>query len=193
MLARALVGLFGSVWTLKALCFTSHSAVVRRIARLCYSFYQYENCSSIAWNSKFDGEPCFPHGMKSIFISGDAKIGMNCLIFQQVTIGSNSILGSSGLGAPTIGDRCYIGAGAKVIGHITIGSNVRIGANAVVYKDVPDNCVVLSDEQKSLQRDFPLDNRFFSHRDCWSYFDDGRWLPVIDSSVIAELNNGFRK
>lgn len=33
----------------------------------------------------------FPHGLKGIFISKIAKIGINCVIFQHVTIGSNML------------------------------------------------------------------------------------------------------
>lgn len=43
----------------------------------------------------------------------------------------------------TVGDRVYIGAGAKIIGSITIGDDVVIGANAVVTKNVPDGATVV--------------------------------------------------
>src|SRR5699024_11656176 len=92
----------------------------------------------------FASEPFFPHGITGIFISQGAKIGKDAVIFQQVTIGSNTLKGSKSYGAPVIGDNCYIGAGAKIIGGIKIGDNVRIGANAVVVKDVPDNAVVVN-------------------------------------------------
>lgn len=86
--------------------------------------------------------PILPHGLSGIFVSKDAKIGKGCVIFQQVTIGSNSLIDSKGCGAPVIGDYCYIGAGAKIIGNVHIGNNCRIGANAVVVKDIPDNSTV---------------------------------------------------
>jgi serine O-acetyltransferase len=50
-----------------------------------------------------------------IVIHPDAKIGVNCLIFQQVTIGTRD---SSG--APSIGGHVDIGAGAKVLGGIEV-------------------------------------------------------------------------
>ncbi len=75
------------------------------------------------------------HGFSTV-ISAE-KIGKNCKIYQQVTIGFNH-----DLKAPVIGDNVEVCCGAKVIGGITIGDNVLIGANAVVVKDVPSNCVV---------------------------------------------------
>jgi serine O-acetyltransferase len=46
-------------------------------------------------------------------------------------------------GSPTIGDRVYVGSGARLIGRITIGNDVAIGANAVVTKNLPDNAVAV--------------------------------------------------
>ena len=81
-----------------------------------------------------------PHG-SGIIIHYDAKIGEYCNLGHQVTIG----LGGRGekAGVPTIGDRVFIGPGAKIIGKITIGNDVAIGTNAVVTKDLPDNAVAV--------------------------------------------------
>lgn len=96
--------------------------------------------------------------------------------------------GSKGMRAPEIGDGCYIGAGAKIVGRVRVGNNVRIGANAVGYSDVPDNSVVLSGQQKVIVREGLQDNRFYSFRGKWMYFEDGRWRDVDDVNVLAELN-----
>jgi serine O-acetyltransferase len=188
---RMLTRFFGSDWELKCLCKRTSSPILKNLCITLYGAYQYENGSSIAWNAEFLGEPCFPHGMKSIFISGDSKIGRNCVIFQQVTIGSNALPDSKRAGAPEIGDNCYIGAGAKVIGKIKIGDNVRIGANAVVYEDVPDNSVVLSGEQRIIVKDHALDNRFYRFGGKWECFDDGKYIAVVDERIILKLNEGF--
>lgn len=45
--------------------------------------------------------------------------------------------------APVIGNRCYIGAGAKILGNIHIGDDVTIGANAVVTKNIPNGATVI--------------------------------------------------
>lgn len=89
-----------------------------------------------------------PHGFNGIFISKDAEIGSDCTILQQVTIGINF----SGGGAPKIGQKCLIGAGAKIIGNVRVGKNVRIGANAIVVEDIPDNCTVVMNKPRVIQR-----------------------------------------
>ena len=75
-----------------------------------------------------------------IVIHPGAVLGSNCNISQGITIGEGGRAGERGV--PRIGDRVYIGPGAKVFGAITIGNDVAIGANAVVNKTVPDNAVV---------------------------------------------------
>lgn len=68
-----------------------------------------------------------------IAINGKAKVGSNCHIFGDVTIG---VKDNSETDAPKIGDNVTIGAGARIIGSITIASNCKIGANAVVTHSV---------------------------------------------------------
>ncbi|MFA7027398.1 MAG: serine O-acetyltransferase [Sulfurovum sp.] len=75
-----------------------------------------------------------------IVISPKAVIGENCYISHGVTIGM--INSGNNAGVPVIGDRVYIGAGAKIIGNIKIGNDVAIGANAVVTKDIPSGVTV---------------------------------------------------
>lgn len=104
----------------------------------------------------------FPHGVFGVFISQNAIIGSNCVIFQQVTIGSNTLEDSASAGSPKIGDNVYIGAGAKVIGGCNIGNNVRIGANAVVTKNIPDNVTVVGAENRIIKHDRVLNNDFIA-------------------------------
>jgi serine O-acetyltransferase len=160
---------------------------LQRLWIALHAAYQHEHGSSIAWNADFAGEPCFPHGERGIFVSGGAKIGRNCVVFQQVTIGSNTVAGSRGFGSPTIGDDCYIGAGAKIIGNVRLGHRVRVAANATVFRDVPDDSVVMTGpaEIRSTTRN---DNRFYCWRNGgWAYFDDGVYRPVTDTQVLASL------
>ncbi len=45
-------------------------------------------------------------------------------------------------GVPVIGDRVYIGCGAKILGGIKIGNDAVVAPNAVVVSDVPAGAVV---------------------------------------------------
>jgi serine O-acetyltransferase len=67
----------------------------------------------------------------NIVVNGGARIGANCRVHIGVSIGTEAGKADA---APTIGDNCYIGPGAKIFGQIEIGSNSVIGANAVVNK-----------------------------------------------------------
>jgi serine O-acetyltransferase len=78
-----------------------------------------------------------------ITISRDARIGSNCNLSQNVTIG---VAGTGAKrGAPTIGHNVYIAPGARIFGRICVGNNVQIGANAVVHADIPDDADVVLD------------------------------------------------
>ncbi len=67
-----------------------------------------------------------------IVVASHVRIGERCNLSQGVTIGVD---GKGGL--PQIGDRVYIGPGAKIFGGVKVGSDSAIGANAVVNDDVP--------------------------------------------------------
>lgn len=73
----------------------------------------------------------------SIIVNSNCKIGKNCILQPQITIGQKN----EGE-APVIGDNCNICSGARIIGRVNIGNNVTVAPNAVITKDVPDNCVV---------------------------------------------------
>ncbi len=68
-----------------------------------------------------------------IVVHPDAVIGPNCLLLQQVTIGTGGPIE----GVPTLAGHVDVGAGAKILGGVTIGAHARVGANAVVLRDVP--------------------------------------------------------
>lgn len=76
----------------------------------------------------------------NIFFPSRGKLGRNCSLSQGVTMG---VAGrGEDRGAPTIGDRVYIGPSAIVVGKITIGDDVVICAGAVVTRSVPPRAVV---------------------------------------------------
>lgn len=100
----------------------------------------------IGRNTTFQSMPILPHGLHGIYISRYAKIGRECHIYQNVTIGS------VGKKAPQIGDHCLIGAGAVVVGDITIGDFVKIGAGAVVCTDVSSHSTVVAQPSRIIVR-----------------------------------------
>jgi serine O-acetyltransferase len=73
------------------------------------------------------------HHFGGIIIHSAAVLGECCTIYHGVTLGDCGGWG----GAPNIGNRVLIGAGAKVIGEIVVGDDCIIGANAVVLSSIP--------------------------------------------------------
>lgn len=88
--------------------------------------------AEIPLNSTIGGGLLIPHP-NGIVIHPSTVIGVNCLIFQQVTLA----------GRVTTGFHVDIGAGAKILGPVHLGNNARVGANSVVTKDVPAETTVV--------------------------------------------------
>ena len=76
-----------------------------------------------------------------IVINRRTKIGRDCSIGHEVTLGSHAR--GDRKGCPEVGCRVFIGAGAKIIGGIKLHDGAAIGANAVVTRDVPENGVAV--------------------------------------------------
>jgi len=72
-----------------------------------------------------------------VVINAAVRGGERVFVEHQVTIGAER--GAS----PVLGDRVFLGAGARVIGAIRVGSDVKVGANAVVLDDVPDGVTMV--------------------------------------------------
>ena len=106
--------------------------ILIKVAVLRHLFWSVITGADIPINTQIAGGLLIPHP-NGIVMHADVKIGPNCLIFQQVTIGSKD-----DSQPPTIGGHVDIGAGAKVLGEINIGNHAKIGANAVVLIDVPE-------------------------------------------------------
>jgi serine O-acetyltransferase len=106
--------------------------ILRINAVLRHHFWSVVVGADIPLNVKIGGGLLIPHP-NGIVINDNVEIGVNCIIFQQVTIGTRNVLNS-----PKIGGHVDIGAGAKIIGDLRIGDHAKIGANAVVLSDVPE-------------------------------------------------------
>ena len=105
--------------------------LIKKYMILRHRFWSAVTGAEIPINCQIGGGLSLPHP-NGVVIHHKAKIGPNCLIFQQVTIGTRA-----GSMPPVIGGHVDIGAGAKILGNVHIGDHARIGANAVVLTDVP--------------------------------------------------------
>ena len=125
----------------------SYQGVLSPVVRILYAFYilikrfgEIITGITIHPQAKIGTGLYIGHG-GSVIIGGSAVLGNHCNISHEVTIG---VAGRGDKrGTPKIGDRIYIGAGAKLFGAIEIGNDVAIGANAVVTKSLSDRAVAV--------------------------------------------------
>ena len=68
-----------------------------------------------------------------IIIHRSTKIGLNCTIFQECTIG---VIEEKTLQASSIGNNVYIGCKSTILGPIGIGHSVKIGACSLILRDI---------------------------------------------------------
>ena len=121
-------------------------ALMRKAARARHLFWSIITQSDIHPQASLGHNLMLPHP-NGVVIHEDVAIGDDCMIMQQVTVG---MIGEGQV--PTIGNRVYVGAGAKIIGKVVVGDDARIGANAVVTKDVPAFCTAVGVPARLIQR-----------------------------------------
>lgn len=109
--------------TFLAMC---HYAIARILWKPMESLYIY--------TEDIGGGLYIQHGFATIITA--KKIGENCQIYQQVTIGYKN-----GTNPPVLEDNVAVTCGAKVLGDITMHSGSLAAAGAVVVKDVPENAI----------------------------------------------------
>lgn len=61
----------------------------------------------------------------------------------------------------TIGDNCWIGAGATICPGVTIGENTVIGAGSVVVHDIPANSVAAGNPCRVLREIGEQDQKYY--------------------------------
>lgn len=134
--------------------------------RLAYKI-RYALCkhifASIGENVLIKRNAYFGDGSK-IEIGDNSQIGINCIMDNDIKIGSNVTMGPDviiytssheykDLGIPinqqgekehrqvVIGNNVWVGARCIILPGVTIGDNSIIGANTVVTKNVPKNAI----------------------------------------------------
>jgi serine O-acetyltransferase len=128
------------LWSLRGIFFR----ILKRL--LTYKGYHISNQAQI-------GEGFYLYHRGTVFI-GPVKIGKNCCVSHNVTIGRAYKNGQ--IGRPTIGDNVWIGPGAVLVGKINIGNNVFIAPNSVVNTDIPDNAMVAGYPARYIVKDDPI-------------------------------------
>ncbi|MBI5263400.1 MAG: serine acetyltransferase [Bradyrhizobium sp.] len=98
----------------------------RRLYVLEHRFWSVVTGADIPINCDIGGGLLLPHP-NGIVIHPEAKIGVNCLLFQQVTVGTRR-----GGGLPVLEGHVDVGAGARILGPVVIPAHSEIRANAVI-------------------------------------------------------------
>lgn len=110
--------------------------VAAMLAARRHRFWSVVSGADIPLTTRIGGGLLLPHP-NGIVVHPGSVIGPNCLLFQQVT------LGTADSRPPVLEGHVDVGAGAKIIGAVTIGRHARVGANAVVVHDVRPGATVM--------------------------------------------------
>lgn len=128
--------------------------ILRKVLRKGLNFYyrrlEFSFKVEISPGTYIEEGLYLPH-LQNIIINSNTKIGKNCTILQDVTIGNNPYKGLEKLAI--IGDNVTICAGVKIIGDIKIGNNLIIGANSVVVKSFNDNLIIAGNPAKVIREE----------------------------------------
>ena len=98
-------------------------------------FYQFSLVKKygifISKTTKIECGLRLPHP-NGIVLGSATKIGKNCTIYQQVTVGSKRVGDSKKNLQPRIKENIYLFSGSKVIGDIVLERNTQVATNAVL-------------------------------------------------------------
>ena len=91
-----------------------------------------------------------------VSIGNNVTIGSNTMIFAHYNPTANKFLKENGypreIQKVVINDGAVIGPGSIITMGTTIGKNAIIGAGAIVTKDVPENCTVIGNPARIIDR-----------------------------------------
>ena len=102
------------------------------------------------------GEGLYIGHYGAIILPRHGTIGHNCSFAQNSTIG---VAGTGdNRGAPTIGNRVFVGAHSVVVGKITIGEDAMICAGSIVTRSVPPRAVVMGNPARVVSYEGSFDH-----------------------------------
>ena len=109
------------------------------------------------------GEGLYIGHYGSIIVDPICRIGHNCSLAQNVTVG---IAGTGeNRGAPVIGNRVFVGAHSIIVGRITVGDDAVICAGSVVTRSVPARAVVMGNPARVVSYEGSFDYVFYDGMD----------------------------
>lgn len=112
-------------------------------------FMMYQTSIQIPYQTKIG--PGFKIGhWGTIVINPATKIGKNFVVAQGCLLGNSQ---GKRKGVPIIGDNVKMGANSMIVGNARIGNDVLFAPGAFCNFDVPDNCIVVGNPGKIIQRD----------------------------------------
>jgi serine O-acetyltransferase len=158
-----------------------HRSIPNRFVRLPFSILYaiMEKLCIFCWgiwiHPAAEIGPGFYIGHFGGIIVGPVKMGYDCNISQQVTIGMR-VDGQPGV--PSFGDRVWIGAGSVIYGDIEIGSGVSIAPLTLVSRSLPDRVMVAGNPLRVLAKDY--DNS----QSIYGCPDEDRKAPASDPCDI---------
>ena len=104
----------------------------------------------VPWRAKIGPGLYLGHAF-GITVNPAAVVGRNCNLHKGVTIGQENR--GSRKGAPTLGDRVWVGANSTVVGAVTVGDDVLIAPNSYVNRDVPSHSIVFGSPCRIIPRE----------------------------------------
>jgi serine O-acetyltransferase len=122
-----------------------------------------------------------------IIVNSKVKIGRDCNITHNVTIGASQR--GSRAGTPVLGDEVYLGPGAVIVGDVAIGDRAAVGANAVISRDIPPDGVAVGIPARVISRDGSagyINETDYEERLAW-YRGPFRKPPEPESEAPVEL------
>ena len=124
-------------------------SILCRVHRVMYRYVRNQYGIELPATTRVGRRLLLGH-QSGIVIHPHAEIGDDCMIRQNVTIGSatpDRVFQE----APKLGNRVQVGAGAVIVGKVTIGDGARIGPTAVVLTNVPAGASVFVAPPRSIQ------------------------------------------
>ena len=120
----------------------------------------YHSGFQIPWNTKIGPGIRFSH-WGTVIVNPNSVIGKNFTISAGCTIGSAQ---GKRKGYPTLGDNVIMQTNSVVVGNVKIGNDVLIAPSAFVNFDVPDNCIVIGNPGKIIQRETSPTNAYIDRK-----------------------------